>query len=530
MRFTDALSVLSKSSSYAVSTEHDLNQDLVKVKSQLYVTMPIEHDFLMKLEKLKEGSKKVLFLCGSSGDGKSEILLRALNKFDGNNVKFHLDATHSFSPKDSAIQTLNQLFADYFNGSHSLVIGINIGMLGNYAEEAENIKLREVLKKYLDNKESNTEFEFINFENYPKFEITKDGYKSDFVSQLLKKVTDKNSMLYKAFINEEVEGLKSINHFKFVNYKLLCQEGVQQVIIELLLKVRLFRNQFITARTFLDFIFEIISRNGYLFDNLFNCNDNEILEKLIEFDPALLRTKSIDRFLISHALEHYDTEFSKFKLNLSDEMMIRNLDCTNSYIRLFYLLKNCVVGNNYHSKFEDDFSEDLLRAYLNVYRHHKFYDVKNSKPVLRDFYNKELFSALRSYINKKAPYLEEDQYLIAEHDEYQLISHLKLSPHLLAIESSNQISGNGSFEVYIKIKDNENMNFAIDINLFELLNKLKAGYRPNKNDHSVVIIFNEIVNRLVKLANKSSQINFNYNAGEIRFTLEDDYIEVGGMR
>lgn len=530
MQFIDALSVLSKSSSYAVSTEHDLNQDLVDVKSDLYVTMPIEQDFLMKLCELSEHSKKVLFLCGSSGDGKSELLLRAKEGYVASHIKFHLDATHSFAPHDSAIDTLNKLFKEFAAGNHSLVIGINIGMLGNFAEEAECLELRTKLKKYLENKKISAGLDFLNFEDYPKFEITQDGYKADFITRLLKKITSPDSLLYKSFKADELIGLNGTNRLKFINYKLLCDHGVQRVIVELLFKLRLFRNQFITARNFLDLIFEIISGKGYLFDNLFECIDNEILEKLSEFDPAHLRTKTIDKFIISYGLNSYSEDFLNFRSDVFDAYLIENIDNANSYIRLFYIFKLCSIGNDYHKNFEKDFSEELLLNYIDIYRNHKFYDIKKSKLILRDFYNKELFSALRSYINKKAPYLEEDQYLIAEYDECQIVSILKLSPDFQAIESNLQARGNGFFDVYIKIRDFGGMCFSIDINLFELLNKLKSGYRPNKNDKSVVIILNEIVARLLKFANKSTQINLKNNCEDIRLIYEDDYIEVGGIK
>lgn len=262
MRFVDALGVLSKSSSYAVSTEHDLDKNLVNVKENLYVDMPIETDVMELLAKIaeKSQSRKVIFLCGSSGDGKSELLLRAKQKYDNPNIKFHLDATHSFEPHDTAIGTLDKLFREFEAGSHSLVIGINIGMLGNYAEEAENLCIREKLKKYLELKENSEDFNFINFEDYPKFEITEDGYKSEFITRLLQKITSPSSELYQLFLKDELEGLNSADQFKFVNYKLLCNEHVQKVLIELLLKIRLFRNQFITARTFLDLIYELIAK------------------------------------------------------------------------------------------------------------------------------------------------------------------------------------------------------------------------------------------------------------------------------
>ncbi len=185
MQFINALGVLSKSSSYAVTTENDLDKDLVKLKESLYVAMPIEQDLFDLLGKITKNTKKVVFLCGSSGDGKSELLLRAKQKFDNSHIKFHLDATHSFEPHDTAIGTLNKVFKEFEAGNHSLVIGINIGMLGNYAEEAENLCISGKLKKYLELKEKSDDFNFINFEDYPKFEITEDGYKSEFITRLL---------------------------------------------------------------------------------------------------------------------------------------------------------------------------------------------------------------------------------------------------------------------------------------------------------------------------------------------------------
>ena len=194
----------------------------------------------------------------------------------------------------------------------------------------------------------------------------------------------------KLYIKDESEGLTSTDYLKYINYKLLCHEKVQDVIVELLLKVRLFRNQFITARTFLDLIYELICQKDYLFNNLFSCNDNEILEKAIEFDPSRLRTKTIDRFVIGYELDSLTQEFETFKQSLKAKLMIGSLNNSNSYIRLFYILKFEDIGNNFHKKFTDDFSENLLSNYLEVYRHHIYYDAVKSRSVLRNFYNKEL--------------------------------------------------------------------------------------------------------------------------------------------
>lgn len=533
MQFIKALDVLSKSSSYAVSTEHDFDQDLAAIKVDLHVAMPIEEDVFDLLAGIKENSKKVIFLCGSSGDGKSELLLRAKQKYDQPHIKFHLDGTHSFEPHDTAISTLDKVFREFEEGGYSLVIGINIGMLVNYAEETKYPFISEKIKKYLELKEISDDFNFVNFEDYPKFEITENGYKSEFINRILQRITCPSSKLYQLFLQEECKSLNSADQFQFINYRLLCNEQVQKVLIELLLKIRLFRNQFITARTFLDLIYELIAKKDYLFNNLFSCNENEILAKAIEFDPSRLRTKMLDQFVIGYQLHSLPNDFEIFKETLNSELMIQNLISSGSYIRLFYILKFLDIGNNYHKAFTDDFAEDLLLNYLDVYRHHTYYNAVKSKSALRNFYNKELTNAIRGYINKKAPYLEDDQFLISEYDDYKVISHLKIIPDFSTIEKNHSKTSNGHFNVYIRIKDFSEeesdpiVSFSLDINLYELLSRLRAGYRPNKNDRSVVVMLNEIVNRLLNFASKSNQINFKSSTSEINFIREDNCIEVG---
>ncbi len=91
MQLKKALGMLSKSSPYAVSTSsEDIDPELEKVKKYLYVETAIERAFKKKLDIIKPN--EIVFLCGSSGDGKSEILTRYNKKYEGR-VEFHLDAT-----------------------------------------------------------------------------------------------------------------------------------------------------------------------------------------------------------------------------------------------------------------------------------------------------------------------------------------------------------------------------------------------------------------------------------------------------
>ena len=76
MDLIEALSILSKSSPYAVSTERQQNQNFADLKDYLYIKTDIEKDFEEKINNLQLGD--IIFLCGSSGDGKSEILTHYL--------------------------------------------------------------------------------------------------------------------------------------------------------------------------------------------------------------------------------------------------------------------------------------------------------------------------------------------------------------------------------------------------------------------------------------------------------------------
>ena len=93
-----ALGVLAKSSSFSVTTETHRQKDVFdELKEQLFVKQEIEEELQRYLDTATPG--EIIFLCGSSGDGKSEILTRC--KSDPQyqqKFSFHLDATHSFAP------------------------------------------------------------------------------------------------------------------------------------------------------------------------------------------------------------------------------------------------------------------------------------------------------------------------------------------------------------------------------------------------------------------------------------------------
>lgn len=94
MDLRQALSVLSKSSPYAVSTERSelISSELENIKNYLYIKTDIETDFKTHLTSLSPTDSKIIFFCGSGGDDKSEISTTYSPDFS-KRTRFHLDAT-----------------------------------------------------------------------------------------------------------------------------------------------------------------------------------------------------------------------------------------------------------------------------------------------------------------------------------------------------------------------------------------------------------------------------------------------------
>ncbi|MDZ7867977.1 MAG: DNA phosphorothioation-dependent restriction protein DptF [Rheinheimera sp.] len=162
----------------------------------------------------------MFFLCGSSGDGKSELLVQSKKKVS-KHVRFHFDATHSFDPHENAVQTLDKIFDEFEQGEFSLVVGINVGMLGNYEQEGRNTLFKSAIKAYQHNKTQMTGFIFVNFEDYPKFQITPNGIQADFARKILARITSAESLLFKTFQQESANQLDVDSQRLLINYRLL---------------------------------------------------------------------------------------------------------------------------------------------------------------------------------------------------------------------------------------------------------------------------------------------------------------------
>ncbi|ELJ9821256.1 DNA phosphorothioation-dependent restriction protein DptF [Escherichia coli] len=539
-----ALGVLAKSSSFSVTTvTHRQKDEFDQLKEQLFVKQEIETELQRYLDVAKPG--EIIFLCGSSGDGKSEILTRCKsNPRYQQRFSFHLDATHSFAPRQSAIDALNDLFSNHHQYSSPLLIGINTGMLANFAREGAecHLAIRTAIDSFLsaDQEESRPyrsgHCSFFDFEHYPKFQFNEKKQYSSFIKILLDNLTrnDDSNLFQFIFRHDETVNpeLKEV-----ANYKLLCLPGVQDVLITQLFKARLIKDQFVTTRTLLDFLHHLLMGPGYLFDNLFTGAENDLIKKVSDFDPARLHTYEIDQFILRYELGLVDPELDDFLAALAPLHIRFDRQCVNpgdaaSLIRLFWLLQDESLGNNYHQKFSVFFNESLFEHYSEIWHLHKNYIADSEqKKALNRFYTSELIAGIQRYANRKAPELsmQKEEFFLGEYGGVKITAPVELKPDWEAIRNKNTAHPTG-FDVHLKVGQNSLLPVRIGLNLFELLNKLNNGYRPNKYDKNAIVLLDEIVDLITEQAKSSSEIKF-YAGGRrvYRAKADDDMITISGM-
>ncbi|QMV13587.1 DNA phosphorothioation-dependent restriction protein DptF [Vibrio spartinae] len=531
MTLVEALSILSKSSPYAVSTEREGDQDpLSSYKRYIYIETDIEADFKKALISAQKND--IIFLCGSSGDGKSEILTRYSQQYKTTR-DFHLDATHSFSPSQTAIQALNNRFIQFKQNDKPLIIGINIGMLGNYAEEGaeQHHDVKSSIKAFLENRPSDisASYTFLDFEKYPKFTLGHGENTSDFATQFLSRLTEQtlDNPFYALYDNE----VKKRGHTTLTaNYTLLSLPSVQKNLIALLLKTRLIKDQFLTTRALLDVIYQILTMNGYLFDNLFSGADNELLEHIQSFDPSNIHSHKIDELILQFGLGIEDEGFKAIKEQVKS-FGVFDVANASSFLRMIYLLKDeAQFANDYLNEVKSDFENALVNRYATIWlSHREFNGSSEQKRKLNRFYKDTLIAAIHRYCNRNSPLLDKDQYFISQFNGFKTAVELEVKPDFIAIKA-NGIDKIGVFNAFIQVDGKLLSPIPISINLLELLEKINQGYRPNKHDKNAVLLLDEVIEQLITVANEKDTLFIWKNNKRYKIVNEDDeYFEVSGI-
>jgi DNA phosphorothioation-dependent restriction protein DptF len=528
--FRDALSVLSKSSPFSVKTMSTRALDgFDALKNWLYIQQDIEKDLRARLAHAQPGD--MVFLCGSSGDGKSEILTRVHQAYC-DRADFHLDATHSFQPNQSAIEALDQVFRTAIAQQQILVVGINIGMIGNYVQEghADLHQVRDAMQAFLENAASPAPYYFFNFEDYPKFRMENGVPVAPFAKDIMRRLTESSmdNPFYVAFTRDDV---RHSEPRLYANFLLLMRGGVQDAIIANIAKARLAKDQFVTARGLLDLLHHVLTGPGYLFDNLFSGSDNELAARLAAFDPALLRTRELDQLVLRYELGLPEQERDDFLAELATWNICFNPvePTAASLIRLLYTLQREPVGNNYHHRFADEFTDQVMIDYANVSKMHaEFNGNAEVRTALRKFYTSVLTAGIFRYANRNAPELGRGEILLGEFEGVKIAGLVDLKPDLSALQALAPSTPIAFFNVALKVGDTPLKPMPFNINLFSLLLRLNQGYRPNKYDKNSIVLLDELVEQIKALVKRANRLKLYRQRQQISLRYEDGQIDTVG--
>ena len=395
---------------------------------------------------------------------------------------------------------------------------------------------------------------FITFSDYNLFELTGDydtNYvSSDYISSLIYKITDDdyyNNPFYRAYAMDNESGY---NHPIIYNYEILCDEDVQKVLIEYIIRIFVEYKKIISTRDLLNFIYELIvppefikySKNDtisdfvdYLLPNMLfnNPHRSSLLNLLSQYDPTLVRSEKLDKFIIQLNIandlydildRYYNTSKLEFLNSYFDENS--NLyECRGSeknelvvtLIRfaLFY------GKSNFKSIFHDE-------NYLTYLSYLYAYNIQNQSQY------HELFSQVKEAIFNLKGSVKKGYICIDELESFKVSKELKLkySSDSFDVVYKDKLANRfkTSIKVIFYVSGGEKIPLEVDFPLYSAICKLNKGYRPNKVERENLVLFEEFINNLINetpsddliVRNTDLDVDFTFEYAEDfeRFTFE----------
>jgi DNA phosphorothioation-dependent restriction protein DptF len=524
-------------------------------KDYLHVDRRIQLDLEHILEEQSvKNSGNLILLCGSVGDGKSHLLAYLKKKKPHLIGKYTIfnDATESFSPNKNAMETLEEVLNSFSDqnieqSTEKVILAINMGVLHNFINTRHENYSYEQLKQFVEKSDifsqnittfySEGSFDLLSFGDYHSYELAENGPTSTFFSTLMKKVFSdtEDNPFYAAMKEDEKHGVRTIVH---ENFHLMQNEFVQRQIVQLVIQTIVKSKLVISARTFLNFIADIlipdevkninlVTEFETLKDSLptllFNRRERSVLlSALNEVDPIHNRSIYIDQVVIDlNTLSDWEGLINN---NIQDSTPIKwlkpfitgeNLSDYSfnlffeSFIRLAYLTNEEFASNLTDSSYRE-FTKNLY--YFNV----------GEKGKIKGFYD-EIKKAIFNWKGSpKKGYI----YLNKPDEKFRLAQKLNLRPtieHLSSRTEEQLDSFKSSILLAYHGGDSHNKIYLdIDYQLYQLLVKVQQGYRPNKKDEEDAIKFVEFIDKLMAFGEKKNELLIHYPIDKKYYTIKKD--------
>jgi DNA phosphorothioation-dependent restriction protein DptF len=524
-------------------------------KEYMHVERKLQTDFERILDEANDKpGKQLVLLCGSVGDGKSHLLAYLKNNRKDllSNFTIYNDATESFSPSKNAMETLEevlQCFSDQYeqNSNEKIILAINLGVLHNFISYTHKKFTFEKLASFVEQSGLFTQkttsyfsdevFNLISFSDYHPFELTEHGAQSSFYSSIIKKVFEKSqeNPFYLAYLEDEKNNMKTELHH---NFEFLMDEFVQHQIVQLIIQTIIQYKIVISARSFMNFIADIIVPDDTLMENgtptefeklilsvpylLFNKRDrSEILRYISFLDPIHLRAQAIDDVILKLntlsdwtplVSEYVSTEsgreYLKSIIRMSDLEGDSFKQICETFIRLSFLTNKSFVKSIENQTFID-------------YVKNLYFFNSGLNPNIEKFYDQIKNAIFKWKGSPKKDYL----YINKPTEKIRLAQFLHLRPLVNHIsENREQILYSFRPIITIGYKNNNNSSEStyldIDYALYSLLLKVIGGYCPNKKDEEDAIKFREFLEKLMQFGNKNEELLVHFPTDQKLYALK----------
>ncbi|AMO86772.1 type I restriction enzyme EcoKI subunit R [Solibacillus isronensis B3W22] len=529
-------------------------------KNYLHVNRPIQEKVEEILQSRFKQDSNLILLSGSVGDGKSHLLAylnQHLNNMMGQYKVFN-DATESFSPSKTALETLEEILKGFSDqhiheSNEKVIIAINLGVLNNFVNREHNEYTYNHLKMFIEKSElfsskilthaEDGPFDLVSFADYQMFELTPNGAESNYFETLLQKICARReeNPFYLAYKKDLENGKKTIIH---ENYEFLSNEFVQKQVVQIIIKVILQFKHSVSSRHFLNFVADILIPHDFkdsivlkesdrlaqtLPHLLFNSIDrSQLLDYARLVNPLHSRVQVIDELLVTlNTLTDWEVLIEERIGNEIAKDWLRPFTDYADGEEILEFLINQVVNTLYLTSegFAKQCSDIVYQQYLDYLYNFN----KNAKPKIREFYK----NFKTTLFNWKGSPISEYIYLDISENDFAVAQKLKLNPRLENVDERHE-SKLQTFKQNISVvfSDSDKKNFVsldIDFALFQLLVKVEQGYRPNKKDEEDATTFIEFLEKLMNYGNKKDEVIIDFIAENKKYRLLNDEFEDQGF-
>jgi len=498
-----ALGVLSRSSKYSVSTLRTENtvDELQALKDHLYITPDIQIEFEGALEDAlkRPHTNSIICLCGSSGDGKSEILTQLYKRFS-NSIDFHLDATHSNSQHKSAIDCLDENFDEFKANNRPLAIGINIGMLQKFLKQGSkrHNDIKESFEKYFKNRhvkgyEANG-ISFYDFECYPRLNFTSSKITSDFITDFLSKLTEAtpSNPFYKYYQLEN-----QTSSYVAKNFEILSLPPFQKKLIELFGLARLMEEQFLIPRIFVDFIYQILTMRNEdgIVGNVFTKFDNEFSRCFTKVDPINVRSQALDNFYLEYTTQTLSSKVQDDINTLSS--MIRFPLTPEGVVRVAYLLGEETLKSSLADFSKESYLQKSLTNYLNLISiFQKGELTSEDEDLCLNIVEELIVNSALDYSNRLLSSKVDGFIVSRKLKDYSICNKVNIQADIEWIEK-HQLTSIDKIPIPLIINNEPVYIFKIDLNTMIQAVYISNGFRPNRQNLETIAKFDELISHIV---------------------------------